>query len=186
MIRCRTDTGNDTFPDTGDDRRFTGTADETVYISPHRDPGPYFEFDAILGHCGNKRRFNDLRIDTHLYGFQNIPAGQVDSAGPFKGQGHGRPVSSNQGIDNAVYITAGQIMSFQLIDIDIETGLIRFDQRQDNLGRNDAAHANEIDNAHGNAGCHRRNPQSQWYEMEKQGNNNDRSDNNEQRRCQKR
>ena len=157
MVRCRADAGNDAFPDTGNDRRLPGTTDEAVDIGPHRDPGPYFKFDAILGNGRNKRRFNNFWVDTHLYRFQDIPAGQIDSAGPFKGQGHSRPVGGYQGINHAVYIPAGQIMRFQLIDIDVETGLVRFDQGKDNLRRNDAAqaHADKIDDTYGNAGRHR-------------------------------
>lgn len=42
MVLSRADAGNDPFADTGNDRRFTGTADEAVDVSTNRNPGPTF------------------------------------------------------------------------------------------------------------------------------------------------
>ena len=171
MVACRADAGNDAFADTGDDRRFAGAADEAVDIGPDRHAGPYFQLDAVLGDSRNKGRFNDLGVDAHLHGFQYVAAGQIDGAGPFKGQGHRSPVRRNEGVDDAVYVAAGQIMGFQLVGIDVEARFIRLDQRQDNLRRHDAAqaHADEIDDADGHAGSHGRNPQADGHEVQKQG-----------------
>ena len=48
-------------------------------------------------------------------------------------------MSSDQRIDDTVNVAAGQIMRFQLIDIDVQTCLIGFDKRQHDLGSRHAA-----------------------------------------------
>ena len=175
MVPCRADAGDDAFADAGDDRRFTGTADEAVDVGADRDPGPDLQFDAVLGDSRDERRFDDFRIDAHLDGFQDVAAGQVDGAGPFKGQGHRRPMGRDEGVDDAVDVTAGQVMGFQLIDVDVEAGFIGLDQGQDDLGRDDPAqaHADEIDDAYGDAGCHGRDPQADGHEVQEQGYDDD-------------
>ena len=73
----------------------------------------------------------------------------------------------DEGVDDAVDVTTGQIMGFQLVDIDIEAGLIGLDQRQDDFRRHDTAktHADEIEDADGDAGRHGRNPEADGHEM---------------------
>ncbi|CDF05728.1 unknown [Megasphaera elsdenii CAG:570] len=175
MVPCRADAGDDAFADAGDDRRFTGTADEAVDVGADRDPGPDLQFDAVLGDSRDERRFDDFRIDAHLDGFQDVAAGQVDGAGPFKGQGHRRPMGRDEGVDDAVDVTAGQVMGFQLIDVDVEAGFIGLDQGQDDLGRYDPAqaHADKVDDAYGDAGCHGRDPQADGHEVQEQGYDDD-------------
>ena len=56
MVPCRADAGDDAFADAGDDRRFTGTADEAVDVGADRDPGPDLQFDAVLGDSRAERR----------------------------------------------------------------------------------------------------------------------------------
>ena len=65
-------------------------------------------------------------------------------------------MSGDEGIDDAVDVTAGQVVGFELIDVDVEAGLIGLDQGQDNLRRDDPAqaHTDEVDDAYGDAGCH--------------------------------
>lgn len=84
-------------------------------------------------------------------------------------------MSGNQGIDDAVDVTTGQVMGFQLVDIDVEASFIGLDQGQDDFRRDDPAqaHADEVDNAYGDAGCHSRNPQAEGHEVQEQGYDDD-------------
>ena len=77
-------------------------------------------------------------------------------------------MSGDEGIDDAVDITAGQVVGFELIDVDVETGLIGLDQGQDDLRRDDPAqtHADEVDDAYGDTGSHGRDPQSDGHEVQ--------------------
>ena len=114
----RTYRGNDAFAYPGDDRGFPGAAHQPFNIGPDSDPCLYPQFDAVFGHSAYYRCLNHFGIDAHLYRFQYVSACQIDGAGPFKIQIDGRPVGRNQGVDDPVYVTACQVMSFQLIGID--------------------------------------------------------------------
>ena len=139
MFNCRTNVSNDTFADTGDDSRFTGAADQTVNIGAYGNAGFDLQFDAVFSNCRNYRRFNYFGVNAHLHCFQYITSGKVNSAGTLKRQRDLSSVSSDQRIDDTVNVAAGQIMRFQLIDIDVQTCLISFDKRQHDLGSRHAA-----------------------------------------------
>ena len=130
MFDSRADIGNDTFADTGDNSSFTGAADQTVDIGADSDAGFDLQLDTVFSHCRNDRSFNNFGVYAHLHCFQHVTSCQVDSAGTLKGQRDLGTVCRDQSVDNTVDVTAGQIMGFQLIDIDVQTGLIGLDQRQ--------------------------------------------------------
>ena len=149
-----TDRCNDTFSDTGDDRFFTGAADETVDVGADGDFRLGAEFDTVHGDRCDDRRFNDFRVDAHLNGLQNVTSGKIDGAGFFEIQGDVGSAGRDQRIDDAVDVTARHIVRFQFVDGKAETCFGRLDQRVDDTGRGNfpEPHADDRSDADRNTG----------------------------------
>ena len=80
------DGGDDTFADAGDNRGFTGAADEPVDIRADGNAGFDFEFDTVFSDGGNYRRLDNFRVDAHLNCFKNVAPCQIDSGGTLERQ----------------------------------------------------------------------------------------------------
>ena len=75
----------------------------------------------------------------------------------------------NQGINDLIHIAAGQIMCLELIDLHIQPGFIRLDERQDDFSWRYPAHphTNQCNNINLNISSQGRYPQPQWNKMQK-------------------
>ena len=89
----------------------------------------------------------------------------------------------NQRIDDLVNVAACEVMRLELVDLHVETGLVRLDERQNDLrGRHAAhAHADERDDADAHVGGQRRNPKPERHEMQEQHDSRDDDDEEEAR-----
>ena len=154
--------GDDALAHPGDDGLFARAAYQAVDVGPHRDLGLTFQLDAVDGHGGDHRGFDDLGVDAHLHRFQHVAAGQVDGGGPLEGQRYIGALGGDQGVDHPVHVAAGQIVGLQLGHGRIQTGLFRLDQRVHDLGGGDPAqaHADEVEDAHLGTGGQGGDPQA--------------------------
>ena len=91
-----------------------------------------FTFSSMpfFGDSGNKRGFNNFRINAHLHSFKHVPAGKVDRGRPLERQNDLSPVRRYQGIDNLVNVAACQKVRFKLVYVDIKPRFVGFYQRQ--------------------------------------------------------
>ena len=133
MFFRRTYGRNDTFTYAGNNCSLTSTTNEAIDISTYSYTSTNFQLDAIFCYRRDNWSFNHFRINGHLNRFQYITTGEVDSCGTFKGQRNRCAFSGNQSIYNAVNITTGKVMCFQLIYIHIKTCFISFNQRHYDL-----------------------------------------------------
>ena len=165
----RTYRGNDAFPDAGDYSRFPGAANQPFNVGAHGNPRFNPQFNTVFRHRTNDRRFNDFRVNAHLYRFQHVAAGQINGAGPFKGKVNGCPMRCNQGVDDPVHVTPCQVMGFQLIGIYIKACLVCLDQRKYDFIRRHPAqpHPHQIENADADACGYGRNPKSHRHKLQK-------------------
>ena len=77
---------DDAFTDTGDDGRFPCPADEAIDIRTDGDTCADLELDAVFRDRRNGRGLDDLRIDAHLDGFEDIAACEVDGGCLLEGE----------------------------------------------------------------------------------------------------
>src|SRR5574344_887729 len=172
VIAGRTNAGNNTFAYSGNNGLLAGAAHQSIDISSYGYSGFNLQLNAVFSNGRNYRSFNNFRINTHLYCFQNITSCQVNSAGSFKGQRNFSTMRSNQSINNLIYITACQIVSFQLIGVYGDTGFVGLNQGQyDFAGRNSTQpHTNQVENTNIHTCCHSGNPQAQGYKIKEKRN----------------
>ena len=166
------------FADTRNNRCFAGTAYQAVNVGTHGYACLYLQLNAVLGNSAYYRSFDNLGVNAHLHSLQHIASRKVNGTATLKAQLNLRSVGSNQSINNAVNVTACQIMRLQLVDIYVKTCLIRLNQRQHNLrrGHTAQAHTDEVEDAYINTGGNGGNPQSQRHKVKKNrytGNSND-------------
>ena len=95
------------FSHSGNHRFFACSADQAVDIGTNRDPRDGDQLNAIFGHGGDARCFDDFGEDRHFHGFQDITSRQVYGRGTFEGHRNIGFVSGNHGIDNFHHIAAG-------------------------------------------------------------------------------
>lgn len=132
MSGCRAYGGDNAFAYPCNNGGFPGATYEAVDVGADGDPGPYFQFDAVLGHCRNGRGLDDLGIDAHLHRFQHVAACQVDGGGLFEGQVNLGAVGRNESVHHIIHVAAGQVMGFQLVHVQQEARFGAFDQGQHN------------------------------------------------------
>ena len=133
MVGAGAYVGYNAFADTRNNRCFAGTAYQAVNVGAHGYACLYLQLNAVLGNSAYYRSFDNLGVNAHLHSLQHITACQVNGTATLKAQLNLRSVGSNQSINNAVYVTACQIMRLQLVNINIKACLIRLNQRQHNL-----------------------------------------------------
>jgi len=177
------DGGDDALADARDDRLLARAADEPGYVRAHRDPRLRAELDAVLRDRGDDRRLDDLRVDRHLDGLEDVPAGEVDRAALLELQRNLRGLRGNQRVDDAVDAAAGEQVRLEFVHVDFEPGLRRLDHRHDDLGRVHAAepHDDQRADAHAHARRARRDPEPQRHEPEKQRKHDQKRDDDDER-----
>jgi len=93
-----------------------GAADEPVDVRAHRHARDDLDGDAVLGHGGDARRGDDLRVDAHLHGFENVAAGQVDGGCPLERHVDARLVGRDQRRHDVADVPAREVVRLELID----------------------------------------------------------------------
>ena len=177
----RADRRHNAFADTGNDRRFSCTADEAVNVRTYRDTRLDLQLDAICRHRGDNRCLDDLRIDTHLHCVEHITPREVNCRCALERERNLRAMRRDQRIHHLVHITACEIVCLELVDAHIQPRLIRLDERQNNAARRNAAqaHPDQRDNADRDICRDRRDPQPERNKMQKDRNCQDNDDNEE-------
>jgi hypothetical protein len=129
----RTDGGDDALTDAGEDRLLARAADEPVDVRAHGHAGERLQFDPVLGDARDHRGLDDLGVHRHANGFQRVTPGKVDGRGLLEGQGDLRAVGGDQRLHHPLDVPASQVVRLQLVRRDVDAGLDRCDQRQDDL-----------------------------------------------------
>ena len=128
MALRRTDGADDTFAYTGENSIFSGTSDELADVRTYSDAGFGDELDTVFRHSRYGRGIDHFRIDTHLHGFEHITSGKVDCRSHLEGQVNPRLAGRNEGMNNTLYMSSGEVMRLQTIALDIrQAGLMRLD-----------------------------------------------------------
>ena len=160
MALRRTNRCNDTLANSGNNRFFACTADQSAQIRSHCYLRNHLHLDAINRNGRNPRCFDNLRRYAHFYSFKNIPPCQVNRCRTFKGKIQICSVRRNQSIYNVIHTTAGKQMGFQLICVNIHSGFLCLDQRANNLIRTHPTqtHPDQRKNIYPNSCGNRGNP----------------------------
>ena len=122
MALSRTDGSDDTFTDAGEDGLFTGTANELLDVGAHGDAGFGDKLDTVLGHGGPRRRVNDLGVDGGLDGLEHVATGEIDGCGSVEVEVHVGLVGTDEGVDNGVDMSAGEVVSLEVVLLDFQAG----------------------------------------------------------------
>ena len=160
-----TDGGDDALADAGDDGFLAGAAHQALDVGAHGHAGLGAQLDTVLGHSGHGGRFNHLGQHAHLHGLEHVAAGQVDGAGGGEAQVDAGLLGGNQGVDDALDVTARQEVGFQHIGGHVQPGLPGFDVGVHDLLGRDAAepHTDQGADLHRRAGRPGVDPQAQGH-----------------------
>ena len=72
------DARHDALSDASEDGLLASTTDQLRDISPHGDARLGDQLDAVLGHSGDRRGVDHLRIHAHLDRLKDVTPGEVD------------------------------------------------------------------------------------------------------------
>ena len=175
---------DDAFADTGDDGRFPCPADEAIDIRTDGDTGADLELDAVFRDRRNGRGLDDLRIDAHLDGFEDIASCQVDGGCLLEGEIDLCAMRGDQGIDDVIHIAARQVVRFELVHAEEKSRLRAFDERQHDHLRRDAAdpHPHQIEEGDIHIRGERGDPESDRHEVQQDGQSCDGDEKNDHRK----
>src|SRR5690606_6312857 len=171
----RTYGGNNPFTYAREDRVFAGTADKLLDVSPDRYACDGNQLNPVGGNRGDLRRGDHLGVYRYLNRLEHVASGQVDRCCLFEGQVDVRFVGRDERADYVRHVPSGQIMSFEFAGGDRQTRLGSGDQRVDD----DAgwhlpdSHPDEFTDRDFDVGEHRRDPQSNGYEVKEDKEAND-------------
>ena len=180
----RTDCSNNAFTNTGNDGLFTSTTDKAFDIGTHSDTGLGAQLNAVFGDSSYDRGFNDFGGNRHLDSLENIASGQVDGADLLECERNIGTLSSDQGVDDAVHITTGEEVCFQLGNVEIQTGLVGFDQRIHQTGRSNMtdAHTDQGRDRYMHTAGHGANPHAE-RDIVEQNNQENQDNKDDQTQC---
>ena len=164
----RADGRDDAFADACDDGLFAGAADEAIDVGAHGDAAQSDELDAVFRDRGDFGRRNDFRIDAHLNGFEHVTSGEIDRSGLRERELDVGFVGGDEGVHDALDVATREVVRFELIHAQFETGFDGADARFDDHRWRHAAqpHRDECADADIGAGRKSRNPEPERHEVQ--------------------
>ena len=158
----RANCADNTFTHPRNDRFFGRATDESIEVGTHGNTRLHFDADAVLSNAVNcsaahvwGRGVDHFRIDARAHRFEHGLAGsfsrQIDGAGPIEIERNPGFIRRDQCQNHVTDVAACQIMRFERIAPNIQTGFHRRDTIVDNQSdRHFAqAHADHFSNADG-------------------------------------
>ena len=115
---------------------FSGTTDELTDVGTNGHTGFGNQLDTVFGYSRNRRCINDFGVHTHLHGFEDVTSGEINRRSHLEGQIDTCFARRNEGVYDALDMSAGEVMRLQTIALDIrQTGLVRLNHTVHNLRR---------------------------------------------------
>ena len=187
---ARADGRNDAFAYTSQHRVFACTTHQLADVGTNRHARLGDELDAVLGYGGHGRSVDDLGVDRHLNGFEDVAPRQVDGGGHLEGQVDVCLGGRHEGVYHLFDVSACQIVGFEAVACDVaQACLVGFDEPwHDDVGRHVTdAHQEELHQRDVDARHLGREPEEEGHIMEKQNQKDDASHDEEggqvQRAC---
>ena len=156
----------------------TGTADQLLDIGPHRNARLGDQLNTVLGHRSYRRSIDDFGIDRHLYRFEYVAARQIDRRSHLEIEHNIGFLGRHQRMHHIGHVASGQIVGFELVGIEFQTGLRTLDHRRyDRRGRHLApAHQDQLQQTDPHARHQCREPQAYGNEVKNKPNRKERNE----------
>ena len=168
MRSGRTDRRNDTFADACQHGIFTGSTDQLFDIGPHSHTRLGNKLNPVLGNGCHGGSIDHFRINGHLNSLGHITTGQIDSGSHLEIECDIGFLRRNQRSYHIRHIPAREKVGFEIIGLQMQTGLRPGDQLIHDHRRRHLAetHQHQLQQADPYAGHQCREPQPDRNEIE--------------------